>query len=198
MSVKSSIVLFCLFFIAIHSNTAQSVLHPMVDGKNTEYAALEVAPIAIGEGVNLYIFQNQSYVWISYDYPAGSYGTLDMQITTEQLAHPINIHVSAQLGEWPVGEEAQKPQSANSDLWWNMDGWIANSLWANGIDTAGFRGPQMRLKNGEMRELQLDKNRFGKGEWNFRLTINAIRNEAGQFVTVNFPTDKTYYSLLVD
>jgi len=80
--------------ISCKNTPANIGMHPMVDGKNSEYAGLNVTPIALEENVNLYIFQNDHYVWISYDYPEGSYGTLDMRIHTDKVPSLVNLHVS--------------------------------------------------------------------------------------------------------
>ncbi|MEO1449622.1 MAG: hypothetical protein AAFV07_08825, partial [Bacteroidota bacterium] len=159
-------------------------------------AALEVQPIPLSEDVGLYVYQNAAYVWLAIDYPEGSYGTVDMELLTESLPSPLNLHVSAQLGEWTVGDTLAQPTKATSDKWWNISGWYANPLWANGIDTTGAE-PRFKLKNGEIREIQLSKKRFGRGTWQFKLKVNAIRRAAGGFYSLTFPEKKRYYELVV-
>ena len=186
-----------ILLICCDTSASRMGMHPMVDGKNTEYAALDISPIALEENVNLYIFQNDHYVWISYDYPEGSYGTLDMRIHTDKVPSLVNLHVSSQLGEWKIGKDDQIPTDPNSDLWWDIEGWTANNLWVNGIDTITYDTPEFKIKIAEMREVQLSKERFGKGEWKFKLKINAIKNADDQFVSVSFPKGKEYHSIQV-
>ncbi len=175
-----------------------SKFHPMVDGRNTEYQQLNIKPLVLSEDVNLYVYQNDFYVWISYDYPEGSFGTLDMQIESDRLDSVLNIHVSAQLGEWYVNSSQGMPDHPTSDLWWNMDGWTANSLWANGIDTISYDTPEFNIKNGDIRELQLSKERFGKGEWKIKLRINAIKGADGSFYSIDFPEGESFHSIMVE
>lgn len=188
----------CFFLLLLACQQGSSTLHPMVDGRNTEYAALGIMPISISDEVNLYLFQNEGYVWISYDFPSGSFGTLDLTIESPKLSAPQNLHVSAQLGEWPSNKPEQAPQTPTSDLWWNMDGWVANPLWANGIDTVTYDSPEFNLRNGEIREVQLSKERFGRGEWKIKLKINAIKGLEGQFYSFEYPQDGSYYLLTAE
>jgi len=55
----------------------------------------------------------------------------------------------------------------------------------------------LKIKNAEMREVQLSKERFGKGEWKFKLKINAVKNAEDQFESVTFPKGKEYHSIQV-
>jgi len=135
---------------------------------------------------------------LSYDYPDGSYGVLDMIVKTDKITEPINLHVSAQLGEWRVGDENNRPKTPTSDLWWNMNGWIANNLWANGIDTTSYDQPEFKIKNGEIREVQMSKERFGHGDWKVKLKIAAIKGENGKFYSIDFPETEEYYTIEVD
>lgn len=167
----------------------------MVDGKNTEYQQLGIAPIALSDDVNLYIFQNDAYVWLSYDYPEGSYGTINMTVKTEKVVEALNLHVSAQLGEWKVGDETNIPKTPDSDLWWEIEGWTANPLWVNGIDTTTYDTTEFNFKNAEIRELQLSKERFGRGKWEINMKINAIKGKDGKFYAIDFPKEEEYYVL---
>lgn len=193
-----SFSLLFFFFTSCKSDNAIRGLHPMVDGRNSEYDQLGIEPIVLLDSVNLYFFQNDAYVWISYDYPAGSYGGADVIIKTETVTNPLNLHISAQLGEWPVDDESKKPQYSESPLWWEIEGWTANPLWANGIDTVSYDEPTFNIKNGEMREIQLAKARFGTGEWKIKLNIYAIKNQDGVFTSIEFPKNDAYHTLLVD
>lgn len=169
----------------------------MIDGRAEEYSQLSVEPIVLADEVNLYVYQNAHYVWLAYDYPPGSYGTLDMHLLTETLATPLNLHVSAQLGQWTVGDTLSRPQTPTSDRWWNHIGWISNPLWANGIDTLTYTVPQYNLKNGEAREIQLSKAHFGRGIYKVRLYVNAIKDRDGHFYSLVYPSDSTYLQITV-
>jgi hypothetical protein len=171
-------------------------LPPLVDGKYDDYVRLGVKPIELSEDVNLYIYQNAHYVWLAYNYTEGSFGTLDLEIDTETLEKPLNLHVSAQLGEWEVGNEAQQPKEGTSDLWWETVGWTANVVWLNGMDRSGDE-PRINFKNAESRELQISKARFGKGLWKLKFNIRAIVGADGERYEINYPENE-YFNLEVN
>ena len=74
---------------------------------------------------------------------------------------------------------------------------MSNPVWPNGMDRSGDT-PRYLFKNDPAREIQLSKARFGIGEWRFRLRINAIRNNEGEYVGEVFPADGEEYVLLVE
>jgi len=161
---------------------------PLVDGDINEYAALGVTPIQLADSVDLYLYQDDYYVWIGFDYPTGSYGTMDMKLKTEATPEMLNLHVSGQIGEWVASQPETAPANPESEMWWNNRGWIANPVWINGMDTTG-PNPRYRFKNASARELQLSKDRFGRGKWELLLDIRAIRQKDGSFGSLRFPKD---------
>ncbi len=188
-----------LVFVLIACNQVKdfssTLAPPLIDGFADEYEKLGVTPIGIADSVNLYFYQDDFFVWIAYTYPKGSYGTTDIDLETEKLANPLNLHVSAQIGEWPVNQPETAPQNPESDLWWNMKGWYANEVWINGMDRSG-EVPRYRFKNAQAREIQLSKERFGSGKWKLRMEIRAIQlgDERVKFL---FPADSSRYVLNV-
>lgn len=158
---------------------------PMVDGDCSEYAQPGARHFSAAPGVDLHVFEDQHYVWFCYTYPEGSMGQLDLRLSTPRLAAPLNLHVSAQLGEWPVGRDDLTPKNPDSDLWWNQDGWTGNTIQLNGMDTSGPK-PRYRWKNARARELQLAKRRFGSGKWEFSMEIYQVKLGDG-LRTVHFP-----------
>lgn len=179
------------------SNSSKATLStPLVDGRCDEYAEIGVAPIAISEDVNLYIIENKDYVWISYCFPEGSFGTLDMEIKTETLTDPLNLHISVQLGEWETAKPETAPMVPESDKWWDIEGWTANPIWPNGMDFSEEE-PQYQIKNGDAREIQLSKARFGSGKWEIRMKINSIKNSDGKYYNIQFPEDDSYHEFTI-
>ena len=178
-------------------NKSESIAAPLVDGKYNDYIALNIQPLKIHDLVDLYIYQNDHYVWLCFTLPEGSYGILDMHIQTPAVKDSLNLHVSGQIGEWYLNDPSTIPENPESDKWWNMDGWNANFVWPNGMDRLenDFR---YRFKLSEARELQLSKDRFGRGEWQLKMKIGSIRKPDGSFTSFYFPDDKSFYSLNVD
>jgi hypothetical protein len=195
MKIINQVVFTCV--VILSGCVRHSPAPPLVDGNSQEYKTLGVKPIPISQGVDLYIYQNEHYVWLCYDYPDGSFGTLDMKLKTDALDEAINLHVSGQLGEWLVSKPETAPTNPESDRWWNNEGWIANPIWINGMDTTGTK-PRYRFKNAKAREVQLSKSRFGKGSWQMQLEIRAIKQPDGTFAAVNFPQDSSAFVLDVN
>ncbi|MCK0110387.1 hypothetical protein MWU58_13880 [Flavobacteriaceae bacterium S0825] len=193
----SFLFLYIILLITTSCNSNKISLEPpLVDGKYDDYVRLGVEPIALSDDVNLYIYQNEHYVWLAYNYPEGSFGTLDLEIDSESLDTPLNLHVSAQLGEWEIGNDEQQPKDSTSDLWWEIDGWTSNVVWLNGMDRTGDE-PQINFKNAECREIQISKSRFGKGIWRLKFNIRAIVGGNGERYEINYPENDAYYNLEV-
>ncbi|HJU55467.1 MAG TPA: hypothetical protein VJ715_12875 [Pyrinomonadaceae bacterium] len=169
---------------------------PLVDGSCEEYARLRAKRVAVSKDVELHVYQDKHYVWMCYSYPEGSFGTVDVKLKTAALPAPLNLHVSAQLGEWPADKPELAPQNAESELWWNAVGWTANPVWINGMDRSGEK-PRYRFKNAKARELQLSKRRFGRGAWSFSMEIRSIKGGDGKLYDVVFPKAGESYSLKV-
>ena len=93
--------------------------YPLLDGDCGEYAALAQAKHRVSDDVALYVFQDHDYVWFCYTLPANSFGMADLTVAAPALKKPLNLHVSAQLGEWPADEPDAAPASPDSPQWWN-------------------------------------------------------------------------------
>jgi hypothetical protein len=139
--------------------------------------------------VTLYAYQDKDYVWLCYSVPDGSFGSLDLKIETAALAKPLNLHVSAQLGEW-FADEAP-PADAESPRWWNHHGWTAYWVRFNGLD-ANEKPARARFRLGGARELQLSRNRFGAGEWWLVFDLNGVRSPHATQGHLRYPVDGTY------
>ncbi|MBX2846081.1 MAG: hypothetical protein KTR13_07695 [Saprospiraceae bacterium] len=183
-------------FIGCVQNPETSLPPPIVDGWMTEYADLGIAPIALSDDVDLYIYQDAHYVWISYTVPGDSFGALDLVVDTDDLSEPVNLHVSAQLGEWPANQPELAPKVATSPDWWNHKDWVSNVVWMNGMlrDTDP---PEIQFKNGTGRELQLSKSRFGAGTWKLAFDIRMITNSEGESYNITYPEDGSQYEIEV-
>lgn len=180
--------------IALLSSASYAVAappSPMLDADCSEYPALGAVRQQVAPGMDLYIYQDAHYVWMCYTLPPGSRGQLDMQLQAPALASVLNLHVSAQLGEWPLDRDELVPKSPESDRWWETSGWTGTVLRINGMDTSG-PAPRYRWKDARAREVQLSKARFGRGEWRFSMDIHQVRQGDGALREVRFPSQGTY------
>ena len=144
-----SIAAFAVLLLSILNASAQAP--PLVDGNCSEYARLKATRLVVSKDVDLHIFQDRHFVWLCYTYPDGSFATADLKLTAPALTYAINLHVSAQLAEWPVDKPDLAPKNPESDSWWNATGWTANPVWINGMDRSGA-SPRYKFKNAKARE----------------------------------------------
>ncbi|AKS42554.1 hypothetical protein [Wenzhouxiangella marina] len=160
--------------------------YPLLDGRCDEYRSIGAHVIAESDTISVLLFQDADYVWLCYTLPGDSYGTLDLEVDSPGLADPLNLHVSAQLGEWRVDHPEEVPQSAASDRWWKVHGW-----WSNVVSWNGTRetddGPRQNFQPSEGRELQLSKARFGRGAWRLRFAIGSLRNADAEMTQIVLP-----------
>ena len=159
---------------------------PMVDGRCSEYAELGAATQTLEQNVQFWLYQDDDYLWLCLALPEMSYGALDLAVDAPRLDQPRALHVSAQLGEWPLASPEQAPQSPDSPLWWQIRGWTANTMRVNGSEQTE-EGLKPRFLPDEAREIQFSKARFGSGDWRIRLDLNGIKGSDGLWHTVQYP-----------
>jgi len=138
--------------------------YPLLDGRCDEYPAVPHEQHVIARDVALFVFQDRDYVWLCVTLPPNELGALDLDIAAPGLAAPLDLHASAQLGEWPVG--TAPPDDAASDRWGNQRGWTALT-----VPFHGMRDGAPAFAHPLARELQLAKQRFGRGAWQLRLHL---------------------------
>lgn len=100
----------------------------------------------------------------------------------------MNLHASAQLGEWAADDPAAAPKNSLDPLWGQVHGWWANVVQFKGIaETASGRHASYRTLTG--REIQLSKARFGRGKWRLSATLSDIALPGGKATTIRWPTE---------
>lgn len=165
---------------------AAALVEPMLDGRCDDH--VEIAQtIAADAGATVYVRQTKDHVWLCFAVPEGSYGTLDLRIEAPHLAKPLNLHASAQLGEWTADDAEAAPKDGSSPVWWrNVDGWWGSVTPFNGMRTTP-EGRQINFRTVRGRELQLSKRRFGLGEWKLAATISDVAGPGEERVSVRWP-----------
>ena len=81
------------------SSWATNAPEPMLDGRCDDHAS-EAGPVALASGLTLYLRQTRDHVWLCYTAPPDSYAIADLRIESPDLERALNLHASAQLGEW--------------------------------------------------------------------------------------------------
>lgn len=183
-----------LFFVFCASANAQAP--PLADGDCGEYRGLKAKSFSVSDDVELLIYQDKHFVWLCYAYPDDSFAMADLKLKTKALPVGINLHVSAQLGEWPLDKPELAPKNAESELWWNHKQWTANTVWINGMDRTGDT-PRYKFKNAKAREIQISKQRFGRGTWQFSIEIRRIKGKDGKMYDATFPKGGVMHELKV-
>lgn len=168
---------------------ADATQYPLLDGRCDEYRRIGAEVVAEGDDISVLLFQDADYVWLCYTLPDESYGTLDLVVDSPGLDSPINLHVSAQLGEWHLDHPDEVPQNADSDHWWKVYGWWSNAVSWNGTRETD-QGPRANFQASKGRELQLSKTRFGRGVWRLSFTIGGVRNADAGMTRVVLPSDE--------
>jgi hypothetical protein len=186
MRALLSVFLFCLALAPMAH--AAPPKEPMVDGDCGEYKSLPATRLAIGSDGQLFIYDNEHYIWFCYLPGSPAITMLDLVLKTDRFPAGLNLHVSAQLGEWPAERPDLMPKDAESGLWWNNTGWTASTIPVTGIDRSGAV-PRPKLRAGTARELQLAKALFGSGDWVFAMEVYQI----GSAKRLRFPADGTFY-----
>lgn len=153
--------------------------YPLLDGRCDDYAALAHEQHAVARGVDLAVFQDRDYVWLCITLPPGDFGALDLALSAPALAAPLDLHASAQLGEWPA--DATPPNDPGAPVWGNQRGWAAATVPFHGMAADGH----VRFAPTPARELQLAKARFGRGTWRFHATVHDVTTAGGD---VRFPS----------
>lgn len=157
---------------------------PLLDGDCADHRAAGLSARRLANGVELYVQQANGQVWLCTTLLPGDWGTLDLQLYTPRHPRGINLHVSAQLGQWPLDQPDQAPTRADSPLWWNQQGWSGSVLRFNGmIERDGARVP--RFLPGPARELQIDVAHFGAGEWRMVLQFSQLGGQD----TLRYPAE---------
>lgn len=189
MRLMSALLFAAASWFAFPALADNALPAPLVDGDCGEYAALGARTDTIADGVVLHAYQDRDYVWLCYTLPAESMGMLDLRVESAALPTPLNLHVSAQLGEWPA--DGQAPQDAASPQWWNHHGWTAHWIRFNGMDMSATPA-RPRFRRGGARELQLSRARFGPGEWRLVFHIHGVRQADGSDTSLRFPGQGAY------
>lgn len=98
----------------------------------------------------------------------------DARHADDTLAEPVNLHVSAQLGEWPASQES--PEGPSSTDWWQIDGWYGVPARFNGYQE-GNNGRRARFLAMQGLELVIGKERFGIGDWSLRFNLGGLGDD---------------------
>jgi hypothetical protein len=170
---------------------AAALVDPILDGRCGDHVGI-AQTMAVDGGATAYVRQTKDHVWLCFAVPEGSYGTLDLRIEAPHLRQALNLHASAQLGEWAADDPRATPKDGSSEIWWRgIDGWWGSVTPFNGMATTA-KGPRINFRTVRGRELQLSKRRFGLGEWKMAATISDVAVPGREPISVRWPQAGNY------
>ena len=165
---------------------AAVLVEPVLDGRCDDHVEISQTMAAIG-GTTVYVRQTKDHLWLCFAVPEGSYATLDLRIEAPRLPKAMNLHASAQLGQWAADDPEAAPKDGSSAIWWrNIDGWWASVTPFNGM-AATPEGQRVNFRTVRGREMQLSKRRFGLGEWKLVATISDVAGPNDERISVRWP-----------
>ena len=167
---------------------AQSEITPpmgseiLLDGKCADDEWDDAKTIASNQGHSIRIKRSDRYLFMCIDYPEDARGSFEGYLVTEKQTTPLNIHVSAKIGdrEWQ-GSEWPK---------WNW--WAAKGWWSTPARYNSFREGERRFLKPSAREIQFDLNHFGRTGWKIMFDVYYGRNDDGTYGTVPLPIEAKF------
>lgn len=153
----------------------------LLDGAcgDAEYAG--AATIELGAGQTLEALRRGEELWLCIPVRQGGLATMDLYLVSPGEKTPLNLHVSAQIGERRLANGAW-PDYA----WWNHQRWSAFWVPFNGFEGEGA-ARRAKFNSTSGRELVLDLGRFGRGDWFWRLELRHVVDAEGKTRDVDYP-----------
>ena len=154
------------------ANTLPKTQAPfLIDGVCDEDAWDQTPHFDIGGGATLDWLQDENYLYMCLSITEGSYGTFDLYYLDPSDGQPVDLHVSAQIGERKLVDGVWPDY-----LWWNNTAWTANNIEMQYTDNkrSGFVEPAGHELQANLLKLANDK-----GEITLMLHVRALMSEDG-------------------
>jgi hypothetical protein len=184
--MKIGILASILFFFAVGQTHAE-ITPPigsgiLLDGRCTDDEWNDAKTIASNQGHSIRMKRSDRYLFMCITYPEDSLGTIEGYLVSENQPTPLNIHVSAKIGdrEWQGDEWSER-------VWWAAEGWWSNPSRYNSVQ----EGERRFLRTPE-REIQFDLDYFGRTGWKLMFDFYYGRNEDGTYDTVSLPAEAKF------
>ncbi|MEL6870910.1 MAG: hypothetical protein AAFO81_14010 [Pseudomonadota bacterium] len=184
--MRTDLLISICLFVAVVQAHAQ-VTPPMgseilLDGKCSDDEWLDAKTIASNQGHSIRMKRSERYLYLCITYPEDAGGTFEGYLVTDAQRTPLNIHVSAKIGE----REWQGEDWPEWD-WWNAQGW-----WSTPVRYNSFEAGERRFLRTPAREIQFDLNHFGRSGWRLMFDVYYGRNDDGTYRTVPLPAGATF------
>ena len=132
----------------------------LVDGQVSAGVWDDATEIKISDQVTLAVKASGDFVFFAVKYPKPTYFGVDLYVSSVagQLG---NLHASAKLGEREL-KDGKWPDW----VWWNNQGWVANT-------SRGVTFERREFLPDEIKEYQIRRSRFPGKFWRVRLEIHS-------------------------
>ncbi len=154
----------------------------LMDGKCDDSEWRDAMEAAVAPGHVLRVKRTERYVFMCITYPDDSFGTLEGYVTTARQTTPLNIHVSAKVGDRLWTEEG----------WPRFEWWAAEGWWSNAVRYNSFEDGEQRFLGAPAREIQFDLDHFGREDWRIMFDMYYGRRDDGTYDTVPLPVGSTF------
>ncbi len=179
--IKIAILALALF----HSTAAQaqgSITPPrgsdiLLDGKCVDDEWSDAKTVASNQGHSIRIKRSDRYLFMCIIYPENASGTFEGYLVSEKQPIPLNIHVSAKIGdrEW------------QGDKWPKWDWWAAEGWWSTPSRYNSAQEGERRFLRNPAREIQFDLDHFGRSGWKIMFDLYYGQNVDGTYGLVPLP-----------
>lgn len=177
------IAILASFPFLLASVQAQSEITPpmgseiLLDGKCADDEWKDAKTIASNQGHSIRIKRSERYLYMCIVYPEDARGTFEGYLVTEKQPTPLNIHVSAKIGdrEW------------QGDKWPEWDWWAAEGWWSTPQRYNSVAEGERRFLSPPAREIQFDLDYFGRTGWKIMFDVYYGRNDDGTYGMVPLP-----------
>lgn len=154
----------------------------LMDGRCETSEWADAALVSSTQGHTLRIKKSDRYLMMCITYPEDGRGTFEGYLVTDKQKTPLNIHVSAK-----VGDREWSPSGWPEFEWWAAEGW-----WSNPVRFNSAEEEETRFLPSPAREVQFDLDHFGRDGWRIMFDVYYGRRDDGTYDTVALPADADF------
>jgi hypothetical protein len=149
----------------------------LLDGTCADDEWNDAKSIASNQGHTIRVKRSDRYLFMCITYPENSHGVFEGYLVSENQPKPLNIHVSAKVGdrEW------------QDDKWPEWEWWAAQGWWSNAARYNSTEEGERRFLRTPAREIQFDLDHFGRAGWRIMFDLYYGQNDDGSNRTVPLP-----------
>ena len=157
---------------------AEAATRPLLDGRCDDAAYQDTTAHALGDGVSLFAVSDAHSFTLCIALPQPGFAALDLVLEPE-VGRPVELHVSAQLGE-----RTWTPTLARPWTFGPVSGWFSPVT-----PYIGMEGATPRFRDVSAREIQFDRTRFHASSYGLRVSLSALGPSAGERLSAGHAGD---------